>query len=259
MNKAFSAIRIIAAAALAALCLQALPAAEETVPLSSAQYASREEEMDAAFLASVSLFRQGKAKGGVVAFTGDMEYLGGYLAEGTPKGWFAEIPKTAVTVPMVIPTQAAVCFMAYLGDLETATALEEYGRTGPDAILISSADVSGQVVIEEQAHAAAKEMLEDSAKSHGLDIGPFYAIMEKSGQDEDSMAARIIAGEAPSAIVLEGMELMRKEKSSVRPWTEESGRIIAIALLSLAGLAFAGLAVIALMQKGVPKDEEDDS
>lgn len=204
------------------------------------------------FLASYEAMLQGKGMGGLLAFTGEGEYIAGYRMAGTAEDFFKKIPASTLCVPCPMPTSVARGMFAALGDMESVSSLTSWIDKTDAVMLISVLKLYDGIVLEESAYSIAKSAIDDRCNASGMDPRNIYAAYEASGVSMDELVLSVLDGETSAAdAVLEGIRLIKASNKA----EEEKRDVLVSRILIVAGFTLLLLAIIILVSFLIMKNK----
>lgn len=181
--------------------------AEEAVRLSDLDCELSDEFY---MLTAVDLLAQGQAKGGLLCFDGEMNYIYGYSTAGTPEDFFTNVPPSTLTMGLVLPIRVIEALYLTLGDAASYAVLEGLlleNKTALVAVVLCK--VENDVILEDAVYNVARKQLEEASVANGLDPDEMYSLFGMKGIAQQELVGRVTKGESPSAIAIEALSIRK--------------------------------------------------
>ena len=163
-----------------------------------------EESSHYAFLYGYQAILEQKCDGAFLVFTGDNDYIGGYLTPKAPDDFCVRISPDTITVSEPVTREMALAMYSLLGDrmsMSNLMACEE-----PALIAVIMFRPEEGMVITPLWYAQSEKRLEDAAIAQGMNPEDMYAIMLALGYDKDSLVASVEAGADPTDVTQDAMK-----------------------------------------------------
>lgn len=205
------------------------------------------------FITCYDALAQNLGMGGYIIFTPEGEFLSMWLSEGTPKDFFSRLPASTLSIPEILPVPACAALCEAVGDKPSVAVLSEYVLENPAVVMVISFKTYEPIVVDEPYRALKLQEIEKSVGQLGMNTDEFYELFGSVGMDADALTERVLAGENPRDIALEGLAMkqnMRKTEGNVII------NVLSAALLILGtGVAIAVIPILVGSNKGENKDE----
>ena len=144
-----------------------------------------QESAHYAFLYGYQAILEQKCDGAFLVFTGNNDYIGGYLTPKAPDDFCVRISPDTITVSEPVTRETALAMYSLLGDrmsMSNLMACEE-----PALIAVIMFRPEEGMVITPLWYAQSEKRLEDAAIAQGMNPEDMYAIMLELGYDKDSL------------------------------------------------------------------------
>lgn len=206
-----------------------------------------EETVDM-FLTSYCVLAQNKGSGGYVILSDEMEYLSSWLSKGTSKDFFASLPPSTLTTPLVLPIDIALLITSSLDDRASVARLEEYGRDHQAVIMIMALKLYDSIILEDNNYAFALGSLERKSNTLGLNPDDLYLLFqEEKGITKDQIIDQVINGKSTEEIVMEALAIRNKQhRRSNKP-----------IIIMLSALLFLFIVIFILIKSGYLDKKEE--
>ena len=205
------------------------------------------------FITCYDALAQKQGMGGYILFSQDGEALSSWLSAGTPKDFFVNLPPSTLTIPQLLPVPACALLCEALGDKSSVAMLGEYMLDNAAVVMVIAFKTYQPITLDLPYRALARQEIEKSVGQLGMNNEEFYSLFESKGIDAETLTDRVLAGENPRDIALEGLSL----KQSLRQ-TEDKGMMTALAVvLGILGLGVV-IAMVPVLRKNKEENNEDE-
>ena len=220
-----------------------------------------EESSHYAFLYGYQAILEQKCDGAFLVFTGDNDYIGGYLTPKAPDDFCVRISPDTITVSEPVTREMALAMYSLLGDrmsMSNLMACEE-----PALIAVIMFRPEEGMVITPLWYAQSEKRLEDAAIAQGMNPEDMYAIMLALGYDKDSLVASVEAGVDPTDITQDAMKYKKDaqtEKESSQSLERRSDIVKGVIMLEGCFLLFMLIYFVGRLfdRKHIDENQEDD-
>lgn len=205
------------------------------------------------FVTCYDALAQKKGMGGYLITSADGEPLSGWLQEGTPKDFFERLPASTLAIPQVLPVAGCAMLCKAVGDESSVAVLKEHAIDNGAVVMIMVYKTYEPVEIDVPYRALARQEMEKSVGQLGMNKDEFYSLFAEKGVDAETLTDRVLAGENPRDIALEGLTL----KQNLRQ-PEDKGMMTALAVvLGILGLGVV-IALVPVLRKNKEENNEDE-
>lgn len=205
------------------------------------------------FITCYDALAQKQGMGGYILFSTDGEALSSWLSEGTPKDFFVNLPPSTLTIPQLLPVPACAILCEALGDKSSVAMLEEYMLDNAAVVMVIAFKTYQPITLDLPYRALVRQEIEKSVGQLGMNNEEFYSLFESKGIEAETLTDRVLAGENPRDIALEGLSL----KQSLRQ-TEDKGMMTALAVvLGILGLGVV-ITLVPVLRKNKEENDEDE-
>ena len=220
-----------------------------------------QESAHYAFLYGYQAILEQKCDGAFLVFTGNNDYIGGYLTPKAPDDFCVRISPDTITVSEPVTRETALAMYSLLGDrmsMSNLMACEE-----PALIAVIMFRPEEGMVITPLWYAQSEKRLEEAAIAQGMNPEDMYAIMLELGYDKDSLVASVEAGVDPTDITQDAMKYKKDsqtEKESSLSLERRSNIVKGVLMLEGCFLLFLLIYFVGRLfdRKHIDENQEDD-
>lgn len=154
-----------------------------TVDFDSMPY---EEQTAYMFLFGIEAMMQNKAKGALLLFDKQDNYLSGFLTDNTREDFCYKISNQTIATFQIVTPDIAKVFFAMLNDINSCRVLDTVQDDLVTVVVLAEFDKDS--ILEPVAYSWAKQQLNNSITAYGIELDDFYNyIFEKTSLTQENL------------------------------------------------------------------------